>query len=110
MDRMHVEQHQMRTYAPEELEAMRYERVAILWARWGDAKGIVYPWGVQETWLCIRELVDNQLGIEYASTEELEVLLAPPPPPTVISSENLSNTITLISLADKDEDWSSLSG
>ena len=54
--------------------------------------------------MCIRELVDNQLGIEYASTEELEVLLVPPPPPTVISSENLSNTITLISLADKDED------
>ena len=97
---MHVEQHQMRTYAPEELEAIRYERVAILWARWVDAKGIVYPGGLQETWLRIWELVDNQPGIEYASIEDLEVLLAPLPPLTVISSENSSNTIIIISSGD----------
>jgi len=40
---MHVEQHQIRKYAYEEPEAVRYEWVAILWARWGDAKRDCVP-------------------------------------------------------------------
>ena len=83
----------MRTYANEELEAVQYGRVATLWARWVDAYGFVYPQGVQDTWLHIRELADNQPGIEYAPTDHLEILLAPPPPHTTISFENSRNTV-----------------
>ena len=32
-DRMHMEQHQMRVYVLEKLEAVQCERIAVLWAR-----------------------------------------------------------------------------
>jgi len=94
----------MRTYAHEEPEAVWYGRVATLWARRVDTNGHVYPQGIQDTWLRIQELVDNQPGIEYAPTDHLEVLLAPPPLPTTITSENSNNTVIIISSDDEDEE------
>ena len=62
----------MRVYTHGKLEgAERHEWIVVLWTRWVDAKGMVYPRGVQDTRLRIWELVDTQLGVEYASTNNI---------------------------------------
>jgi len=93
----------MRVYAYGKLEAERCERIAVLWARWVAAKGMIYPWGVQDTWLRLWKIVDTQLGKKYALTDYIEFLLAPLPPPATISSENSNNMFIIISSDDEDE-------
>ena len=75
-----------------------------------DAEGMVYPQGVQGTWLRIWETVDTQPGVEYASTNYIEFLLAPHPLPATIGSKNSNNMVIIISSDDKEEVLSSLSG
>jgi len=104
-----LQQHQMRVYTHKQPEAEQYERLPVLWARWVDAKEMLYPRGVQDTWLCFWEIVGTQLGVEYALTDYIELLLAPPPPPAAISSENSNNSVIIISSNDEDKVKRSLS-
>jgi len=90
-------------YECPEVEVCR--RMAKLWYRWVETKGLEYPRGVQGTWARVRELVTLMPRIEEANTDYIAMLLTPSPPPppgtaprtlamvTTISSEG-SNSVT----------------
>jgi len=100
-----LETRQMRAFVYECPEADLCMRMAKLWRRWVETKGLEYPRGVQGTWTRIRELVSIMPRIEDANTDYIAMLLAPPTPPppgsmpppsairTTISSEG-SNSVT----------------
>jgi len=73
------EQQQMRLYAQECPEVDLCRRMATLWYRWVETKGLEYPRGVQGTWNRIRELVTTMTRIESANTDHIAALRAPPP-------------------------------
>jgi len=52
-DRVVIKRYQMTVYNHGRTEAKQCEWIVILWVRWVDAKGILYPQGVQDTWLCL---------------------------------------------------------
>jgi len=95
----------MRAFVYEYPEADLCMRMAKLWHRWVETKGLEYPRGVQGTWMHIRELVSIMPRIEEANTDYIAILLTPSPPPplgsmppppamgTTISSEG-SNSVT----------------
>jgi len=83
LERNEYEQQLMRSYEQVWPEARECRRMARLWFRWVDTKGLEYPRGIQGTWERIRELVALTPSIEEANTDRLTALLAPPrPPPT----------------------------
>ena len=71
----------MRIFGQECPEVNLCKRMAKLWYRWVETKGIEYPHGVQGTWTRIRELVTLMSRIEDANTDYIALLLAPSPPP-----------------------------
>jgi len=74
----------MRVYGHERPEVGQCRRVAKLWFRWVETKGVEYPRGIQGTWMRIWELVTTTPRIEEANTNYIAVLLAPLPPPSVV--------------------------
>jgi len=75
------EQQLMRSYEQVWPEARECRRMARLWYRWVETKGLEYPRGFQGTWERIRELVALTPSIEEAHTDRLSALLAAPRPP-----------------------------
>jgi len=71
----------MRSYEQVWREVRECRRMARLWFRWVETKGLEYPRGFQGTWERIRELVVLTPSIEEAHTDRLSALLAPPRPP-----------------------------
>ena len=83
LERNEFEQQQMRSYEQVCPEVKECRRMARLWFRWVETKGLEYPRGFQGTWERIRELIALTPSIEEANTDRLTTLLAPPrPPPT----------------------------
>ena len=80
-DQTTFETHQMRLYAHERPEAFECRRVAKLWVRWVETQGVVYPRGVQGTWMRIWEIVALMPRVKAANTNYIAQLLALPPPP-----------------------------
>jgi len=80
IERNAYEQQQMRHYAQECPEVDLCRRMATLWYRWVETKGLEYTRGVQGTWNRIWELVTTMPRIESANTDHIAALLAPPPP------------------------------
>jgi len=78
----------MRVYGQQHPEVGQCRRVAKLWFRWVETRGVEYPQGVEGMWLRIWELVTVMPRIEEANTNYIAQLLAPPspPPPGVILS------------------------
>ena len=74
LERNEYEQQLMGSYEQVWPEARECRRMARLWYRWVETKGLEYPRGFQGTWERIREL-------EEAHTDRLSALLAPPRPP-----------------------------
>jgi len=81
LERNEYEQQLMRSYEQVWPEARERRRMARLWFRWVETKGLEYPRGFQGTWERIRELVALTPSIEEAHTDRLTALLAPPRPP-----------------------------
>jgi len=75
VERNAFEQQQMRRYEQECPKVELCRRMATLWYRWTETKGLEYPRGVQGTWTRIRELVITMPRIESAN---IAALLAPP--------------------------------
>jgi len=83
LERNEYEQQLMRSYEQVWPEARECRRMARLWFRWVETKGLENPRGFQGTWERIRELIALTPSIEEANTDRLTALLAPPrPPPT----------------------------
>jgi len=74
------EQRQMRRYEEECPEVELCRRMATLWYRWVETKGLEYPRGLQGTWTRIRELIVTMPNIETANTDQIAALLASPTP------------------------------
>jgi len=83
LERNEFEQQLMRSYEQVWPEARECRRMARLWFRWVETKGLEYPWGFQGTWERIRELIALTPNIEEANTDRLTALPAPPRPPPV---------------------------
>jgi len=77
VERNAFEQRQMRHYEEECPEVELCRRMATLWYRWTETKGLEYPHGLQGTWTRIRELVVTMPRIESANTDHIAALLAP---------------------------------
>ena len=71
---------QMRLFSQECPEVNLCKRMAKLWYKWVEIKGMEYPRGVQGTWTRIRELVSIMPRIEDANIDYIVMLLAPSPP------------------------------
>ena len=68
-------------------------RMAKLWYRWVETKGLEYPRGVQGTWTRIQELVTLMPGVEEVNPDYIATPLASPqpsPPGTVLAPRPLS--------------------
>ena len=88
----------MRFFSYECPEVELYRRMAKLWFRWVETKGLEYPRGVQGTWTRIRELVTLMPRIEEANTDYIAMLLMPSPPPppgTVLAPRPLAVVTTI---------------
>jgi len=81
LERNEYEQQLMRSYEQVWPEVRECRRMARLWFRWVETKGLEYPRGFQGTWERIWELVQLTPSIEEAHTDRLSALLAPPRPP-----------------------------
>ena len=68
---LHIEHQQMRALLQEEPKMERYGRVRTMWVWWVDAFGIVFTRGWHGSWLKMRELVDSEEDIGYASMGRL---------------------------------------
>ena len=79
-ERNAFEQRQMMRYEEECPEVELCRRMATLWYRWVESKGLEYPRGLQGTWTRIRELVVTMPNIETANTDSIVALLASPTP------------------------------
>jgi hypothetical protein len=79
--RQNFEVRQMNQFREENPEVDICWRMAKLWYRWVETKGVEYPRGPQGTWIRIRELVTLMPRIEVANTDYIATLLAPTPPP-----------------------------
>jgi len=80
LERNEYEQQLMRSYEQVWPEVRECRKMARLWFRWVETKGLEYPRGFQGTWERIRELVALTPSIEEAHTSRLTALLAPPRP------------------------------
>jgi len=81
LERNEYEQQLMRSYEQVWPPVTKCRRMARLWFRWVETKGLDYPRGFQGTWERIRELIAVTPSIEEANTDRLTALLAPPRPP-----------------------------
>ena len=79
-ERNAFEQRQMMRYEEECPEVELCRRMAYLWYRWVESKGLEYPRGLQGTWTRIRELVVTMPDIEKANTDRIAALLMLPTP------------------------------
>ena len=79
-ERNAFEQQQMRCYEEECPEVELCRRIATLWYRWVETKGLDYPRGLQGTWTRIRESAVTMPNIEIANTDRIAALLASPTP------------------------------
>lgn len=81
--RLTFERERMRALIKADPKIKRYKRVATMWVRWVDSmpgRQIDYPRGWRNTMFRMRELVDNNPRVKYATITQLEALLAPPSP------------------------------
>jgi len=69
----------MRLYEQVCPEVSLCRRMAKLWYRWVETKGLEYTRGIQGTWNRIQELVITMPRIESANTNHIVALLALPP-------------------------------
>ena len=81
LERNEYEQQLMRSYEQVWPSVTECRRMARLWFRWVETKGLDYARGFQGTWERIRELIALTPSIEEANTDRLTALLAPPRPP-----------------------------
>jgi len=81
LERNEYEQQLMGSYEQVWPEVRECRRMARLWFRWVETKGLEYPRDFQGTWERIRELVALTPNIEEANTDRLTALLAPPDRP-----------------------------
>ena len=95
------ETHQMRVYGQEHPEVGHCRRVAKLWFRWMETKGVEYPRGIEGTWMSLWELVTVMPRIEEANTNYIAQLLAPPPPPPLSAILCLRSQLLLLLLVPK---------
>jgi len=79
LERNTFETQQIRVYAREQHEVEQCRRVAKLWFRWVETKGVEYPHGIQGTWMWIWEIVILIPRIKEANTNYIAQLLEPPP-------------------------------
>ena len=102
-ERNAFEQRQMRRYEAECPKVEMCRRMATLWYRWLETKGLEYPRRLQGTWTRIWELVVTMPNIETANIDRITALLASPTPTSsgpvynpkplaVISSISLGST------------------
>jgi len=80
VERNTFEQQHIRRYEQECPEVELCRRMATLWYRWTETKGLEYPREAQGTWTRIRELVITMPRIESANIDHIAALLAPPTP------------------------------
>jgi len=80
VERNVFEDQQMTTMELERPIVRQCTRVATLWFRWVNAQGLVYPRGVEGTWMRIWELVTTMPRIEIAHPNYLTQHLIPAPP------------------------------
>ena len=81
LERNEYEQQLLQAYERVWPPAIECRRMARLWYRWVETKGLEYPRGFQGTWERIRELIALTPHIEEANTDRLTALLAPSHPP-----------------------------
>ena len=81
IERNEHEQQLLRAYERVWPPAIECRRMARLWYRWVETKGLEYPRGFQGTWERIRQLIILTPHIEEANTDRLTALLAPSQPP-----------------------------
>jgi len=72
-----LEQRQIRRYKEECPKVELCRRMATLWYRWVETKGLEYPHELQGMWARIQELVVTMPNIETANTDQIAALLAP---------------------------------